>query len=626
MLSYLKVQYNQYLVKYLEQLLNIEIKNVKKSFVCPICKKEESALIYPNNISKFYCLNPECNFKGDIFELIRATKNIKFKDDDIADFLKHKFKIEIKDDINDLLKMYEKNKFTLFPLQQGSDIPEKNKQPIPGFMWTEKLYTDSKNWKDWIDRGYGLALRLGDVSYVAIDIDDDKTYEKVKDLLGEDTLIQITRRGKHWLFVYEEWMKDINHINFRSKGYDMEIRANNAYIAIAPSSCDGEIRKWNNKKIKKMPKELKEFLLNLIDKNTKNVEEEIQEAIDKNELDLTNGLRGLDGQCNDVFIKFGGILRKKLNIDQTKYTLHYFNQLLEDPMDKKTIKGMFYQLDKYQTYDKQELANEVLKRLEIIKEGTAFQIAGSLKREQKDIEDVLKYLDDNNKVIHLKNRKYQVLQSVEWTTEKGDLSIPLDFQVPYFSDYARFDVGEFVIIGGVRGTGKTHLVGNIVKKLTIQNIKPYLINTEAGSKIGKITHQLGIPDNMYYVPKRIVKHPTDIELVDNAVTLIDWLKVKDGDFARTDETYEHFKNQLRLHKGFLIIFTQLRKSNSKFFAEDQNDLYASLVTKYLFGNGGTDSENTYFLTEKIRDSKTGQQHITIPTHYDKDTKILEVRK
>ena len=271
---YIKTQYNQHLISYLNQLLNIQIKNDKKAFICPICKKEESALIYPNNITKFYCVDSvECGFKGDIFDLIKKVKNPKFKDEDVADYLTHKFKIKVKDDINELLKLYDKNKFTLFPIQQGQEISKENKRPVPGFMWTEKLYTDPVIWKDWIDRGYGLALRLGEVSNtIAIDVDDDETYKKMKDLLGDDTLIQITKRGKHWIFIYDEAFAKIMHVNFRNKGYDMEIRVNNAYIAIAPTSADGEVRKWNNKKILKMPKELKQFLLDLIDKDTKIVE------------------------------------------------------------------------------------------------------------------------------------------------------------------------------------------------------------------------------------------------------------------------------------------------------------------------------------------------------------------
>ena len=946
--SYIKNQYQQYLIEYLKQEHKIEIKNVKNNFNCPCCNTEEVATIYPSNNTRFYCVSPECSFQGDIFDLIRKTKNPKFKDEDVAHYLQHKYKIPIIDDIEDLLKLYEKNHFCMFPLEPGT------KDPKEGFMWTEKEYRDRKIWNDWVDRGYGLGIRLGKPSKViAIDIDSDETYKKMKDILGEDTLIQTTKRGRHWLFIYDDDFEFLTHANLRNKGYEMEIRSKNAYIAVAPTSANGEIRKWNNKKINKMPSELKEFLLKLIDKNTKSVDEEIQESINKD--DVGKGLKGMDGCCNDTFIKIGGVLRKKMNIDLTKYALNVFNQALDDPMDKKSITGIIRQLDKYQTYDNQELAQEVIKRLDTIKQATAYQISGSLKKEIKDIEDVLKYLEDQDKVIHLGNRRYQLVQDVEWTTDKTDMSVPVDFQVPYFHDYNYFDWGNMVIIGGASGVGKcfgkgtkilmydgsyknvenikikdqimgidsksrnvlqlsngvdnlykiipnkgkscivnsrhmlslkrtkdqkvvnislndylkkgndfkakfklykksinfkqqkvslepyflglwlgngdsrdsritnidnviknyiknyakklklnfkvykygekcpafkisndigkgkkfsingelknlnlfqnkhipniykyntkeirlqllaglldadgylhngnfeiiskskqladdirylagslgfqvtesikkvklktwnkyrkyyrlniigdcsiiptktkrkkaqkrkikkdplvsgfkirklkkgiyygfeldgdnlhmiedfvvhhnTHITGNIIKKLVDQGIKPYLITTEAGSKIGKITHKLGIPDENYYVPKNPVKHPMDIELVDNAITIIDWLKVKDGDYAKTDNTYEHFHNQLKKHGGFLFILTQLRKSNNEFFAMDQVEFYGSCVAKYLFGNNGADPENTLFQTQKLRDSRTGQQIITIPTHFGQDTKILD---
>jgi len=616
--NHIKNQYAQVLVEYLKDLLSTEIKNDKSAFPCPVCKRE-TAFLYPNQKTNFYCNHPECNFKGDIFDLIRKTKKPDFSDADIAVYLQHKFQVEIKDDINDILSLYKKNNFSLFPLEPNSKTPQK------GFMWTEKNYKDPEIWKEWVDRGYGLAIRLGEASNViAIDIDSDETYEKVKHLLPENTLIQDTKRGRHWVFVYEEDFSGIKHLNFRNKGYDMELRGNNAYIAIAPTSANGEIRKWNNKKIQKMPQELKDFILGLIDANTKNVEEDIQEAIDKEELGTT--IDGLEGRCNDTFVKMGGILRKKLNLENTKVALSVFNQALDNPMPDKDIRNILRQLDKYQTYDKEELSQEVLERLEIIKEGTAFQIASSLKREQKDVEDVLKHLEDEQKVLNIKGRKYKVLENVKWTSQKEELGIPVDFVCPFFHNIARFYQGGMVIIGSPTGHGKSHITGNIIKQLWEQKRKTYLINTEPEGGIGKITQTLGIPNEAYLVPEKNVCHPTDIELVDNAITVVDWLRMKEGDFTQTSNTFHHFQQQLLKHKGFLIILTQIRKSNNEWFAPDQVEEFASLACKYLWGNNGIDGENTYFLATKIRDSKIGKQNVTIPTYFNPTTKILEVRK
>ena len=616
--QYVKLQYKKFLITYLKMEYNLDIKNDKKPFKCPICNNE-SATLYPNNLDGFFCVHPTCSFEGDIFSLIKDTKNEKFTDEDIAHFLTHKFNVEIIDDVDDVLKLYEKNNFCIFPLEPESKNPQK------GFMWLEKEYHNPKIWKDWTERGYGLAIRLGKVSKVmALDVDSDKTFEQIKDLLPEDTLIQETKRGKHYLFLYDESFEHIMHVNFRNKGYDMELRNNNAYIAVAPTSVEGEIRKWNNKKIQKMPEKLKELLLSLIDKDTKNVEEEIQEAITGN--DLSHGLKGLDGCCNDTFIKYGGILRKKMNVDQVEWALSNFNAMLEDPMPNKDIKGIIRQLNKYQTYDKQELADEVLKRLEVIKVGTAYQIAGSLRKEIKDIEDVLSHLENENKVIHLGNRKYQLVNDIEWTTDTTEMSIPVDFNVPLVGDYGYFDWGNMIIIGGASGKGKTHLTGNIIKQLVDQNISPYLINTESGSKIGKITDKLGVPQGSYHVPKNPVGHALDVELVDNSVTIVDWLSPKDGNYAEMENTYRYLHEQLKKHNAFLIVLSQLRNSNMKFFAEDLVFQYGACVARYLWGNNGTDGENTLLQVEKMRDSRNNQQYFTIPMHYSRDTKVLEIRK
>jgi len=151
---YIKNQFKEYLSEYLKQDYGIEGLTDKKSFLCPLCK-ENSATLYPNNVHGFYCTTPHCSFQGDIFDLIKKAKNSKFKDEDVADYLSHKFKIEVKDDINELLKLYAKNNLCLFPLEPGTKDPQK------GFMWLEKEYKNPKIWKEWIERGYGLALRLG---------------------------------------------------------------------------------------------------------------------------------------------------------------------------------------------------------------------------------------------------------------------------------------------------------------------------------------------------------------------------------------------------------------------------------------------------------------------------------
>ena len=101
-----------------------------------------------------------------------------------------------------------------------------------------------------------------------------------------------------------------------------------------------------------------------------------------------------------------------------------------------------------------------------------------------------------------------------------------------------------------------------------------------------------------------------------------------------ESIYERLNEQLRKHKGLLIVLAQLKSETGKFYAEDMTEFYASFVAKYFWtpiknANGEVydyDSENTQFKTQKIRDSKSGKQHITIPTFYSIADKTLTVRK
>ena len=90
------------------------------------------------------------------------------------------------------------------------------------------------------------------------------------------------------------------------------------------------------------------------------------------------------------------------------------------------------------------------------------------------------------------------------------------------------------------------------------------------------------------------------------------------------ETLINIVEQLKKHNGILIVFTQLRTSTGDFFAQDLLSFYGALVTKYVYGNDGQDSINTYFKTTKIRDSRTGKQNIEIPLKYDVSNKSLEI--
>lgn len=615
-----KVFLKSFLGDYLKKTMPDLKVSDKKLFKCFLnCAEKPSAHLLHNNIG---CYTPGCKGVGDIFGVVRHVKPAfaDKSDDDIADYIAHLLKVEFPEDGKELLQRYSDAGFALIPLSPNSKVPIKGSE-----KWQDTNHKNINIWSDWLERGYNIGLNLGDKSgVVAVDIDSDETYEKVKHMLG-DTLVQTTSRGRHFLYNYDPaFYKTLNKI-MRDAGYAMELRTTGAYIVIAPSSVEGEIRKWNDKKITDMPEELRKFFMEFYAKDPKEEEtldDEVQNCINNEKIDVVD----LSGNRNSTFIKLAGILRKKLNKEQAYYTLNIISQnLIDKPIPNHELKAIMGQVNKYNTYDKKELGKLVLERLDVTKESSAFQISKSLNYEQKEVEDVLHWLETEQQVISIGKNRYRRLTKVEWETDFNEIGQPLDFEVPYFHDYAYFDKGNMIIIGGRSGKGKTHIAGNILRKLILQGIHPYLISTEAGSKIGKVVKELGIKVGEFSY--KIVKSPHDIEIEKNAVTIIDWLKPQDGDFSKTDATFEKLNDQLIRKGGFLIVFVQIRKDGT-FFAPDQIDFYASLVATYNYRKNGEtiDQQNTYFETSKIRDSRSGQQIITIPTYFNPGTKILEINK
>jgi hypothetical protein len=407
---------------------------------------------------------------------------------------------------------------------------------------------------------------------------------------------------------------------------------------VAPTLVEGYVRTWNDKKISKMSPALKNFLMDLIAQDTKKEEttsdDKIKDAIDKEEFGIKNGLKGLDGQCNDTWIKLGGVLRKKMNLDQVEWSLQTFNKLLADPMPVKEVKKMRYQLEKYDTYDKKELANEILEHLQLesVKIANTLDLTKSLGYTRKEIEDSLDYLVREQRVVRI-GKHFKALNKVEWVEDFMDRGKNLDVKIPFFENYARFRSGALIVIGAMSGRGKTTLSCNMVKQFVDQGIKPYYISTEAGSNFDLACASLGlrVGDFKLPAPHKYIE-PFNMELEDNAITIIDWLKVPESDYAKTDTMYERLNMQLTKHGGLVVAFAQLKNEDS-LYAEEMTRHYASLVAIYHWSkrfNEKTkeviyDNENTYFKTLKIRDSKVGLQYFKIPTHFDKQTKRITFR-
>jgi hypothetical protein len=633
-LNLVKAHISEFLMNY-DPSLKI---NKTSLFKCPFSHLHKhdtgksSCKIYPQFGYKVQCYNESCGDLGNIFNIFRRLEPdmSHWIDDEIASYLIHLLDIKENIEIDKLLEQYYNSEFHLIPLQPNS------KNPIQGESWKKNTCHDIRKWKEWVEAGLGLGLVCGKISNVlVIDIDTKIIPEEIKNLIPK-TLIQETLNGWHIILNYDTDFDNINGHNFRRKGYNIDLRANNSYIVIAPTIVDNYTRTWNNEKISNISSELKKFILDLVAKDSKqedktDSDKEILDAIENEDFGVKNGLKGLDGECNDAWIKIGGVLRKKMSVAQVEWALTTFNKLLEHPQQKKAIKAMIYQLSKYDTFDKKDLAKEILEHLQLesVRLANTLDLTKSLGYERKDIENALDYLVKEQRVVRI-GKHFKALNKVDWDIDFIGLSKPLGIEVPFFEKYARFENGSMIILGGKTGTGKTSLSMNLIKDLVEKGVQPYYLCTEAGSKFSLVGASLGLKEGDYKF--KVISDATTIELEDNAITIVDWIKPPNSDYSKMDSIMESFNNQLIKHGGLLIAMVQIRKDGT-FFAPDLIDFYSALVAKYEWSirrndkSGETvyDSENTYLQTSKIRDSKVGLQYLKIPTHFNKETKRITLR-
>lgn len=615
----LKKQINTYLKDYIEQKFNIQVN--KKYFECPFKNEHDTDIAYPTaNISMnnvLFCSHPSHGKIGNLIDLVRKTEEgmQELNDNDIIEYLIDLFDIQTDNKTEDLLNFYKQLQFDLVPIIRDGKAPIESE-------WQKNSHKDKNEWIEWLKAGSNIGVKTGKLSNIlVIDIDNKPIPETLKNLLDKyPTLIQETPKGYHYIYKYDN---DILKTCFDFEDTHIDIQGEGGQIVIEPSIVGEKTRKWLNKnEIIELPKEIKEFIL--LNSKAKKINKTNEPNI-KTDFELT--FENLNHNRNNTFIKLGGELRKKMNVGQTSYAMYLFNQLLDKQLPQKELNAMLREIEKYHSIDMEELANQVIERLEKIEEATIRDLTYSLRQEQKDIEDVLRYLVDKN-IVYKKSTKYKLFQRAEWKENFIAESKLLKYKVPYFDDYAVLRNGDMIIIGAKTGQGKTHLAVNMIKKFAEQGIKTDYISSEPGNRFTKIALALGLKEGEFrwcnnYRPERL-------ELEDNGATIVDWLLPEN--YAETDKLYQKFAQQLDKHGGLLIIFTQL-KSDGTFFAQNMVDFFASLSCKYCQtpikdkqGNTTYDNENTYFETIKIRESKSGRQHITIPTFYNTQNKTLELRK
>jgi len=607
-----KSQIKSYLLDYLK----LKFPNIKivghKLFECPFSHEHEikserpSCNIYPPGSYQLFCFEPSHQKLGNIIDLVRKCEEDKsqWTNEAIEEYLIDLFKIETDDKIEKALINYQLNRFDLVPVEKNGKSPIEKE-------WTKKNHKSLVEWQDWLASGLNLGCKTGKISNITvidIDLHGAEFPADIKELAGE-TLTQKTKNGYHLIFGYEE---DIPKTNFDlDDKIHIDVQSDGGQIVIYPSVVDGIGREFNEAPIAKMPKEFKDWLLKYI---TPTKKEEKGESPDFSDLKLID----LEGCRNNSFLKLGGLLRKKLNAQQTTDVLFLFNSLLPTPLPGKEIMAMSRQLDKYNLTDKNDLKGKVLSHLELVTEASSRDLKDSLGFGKAEIEQVLAELL-REELIYKTGRLYRFMQKISWKeTFIGESKI-IDYEMPFLNHVATIRNSDLIILGGTTSVGKTHFCLNMIKKLVEQGKKPYYLSTEPGNRFTNISIALGLKEADFFWYNHY--NPENVELPEQGITFIDWFNAEQA--CDTHILYKKFAAQLDKKGGNLVVFTQLKEDNS-WVAPNLIKYYASVAAKIRHPNK-QDRSNGVIETDKVRESKSRQQYISIPFTYDFETKRVELK-
>lgn len=646
---------------------------------CPFCEDETlTANIIPNT-NLINCL--KCNEKYDLLGLIRELNPdmIQTPDEEILTNIKELLKLDIETPkeqhhIADLLNRFQNDGFCLVP------CAKKEKNPIQN-DWTNKENRSKEEWEGWLSNGLNVGVRTGIVSGVTvIDLDlltanekvllvksgtpknkieeilKKKTdyFNKIKYLIG-DPWVQETHGGYHLFYKYVKMPKTrLNMANMEDdnplKGeYYIDLENDGGQVVVEPSKevnvyeyieTDGKKKQVlvgsakrafiNNNPLIDIPEAFLELLKkgNPIQPVTNDKSTLAQRLEAPNKIDqMGMGLLG-DGDGRNVFFtSYGGYLRHQLNPNQVRYALTGLDKMICDPRLDGEIDNIVKHLETYHKSDLNKLENEVLDYLILAEQASKPEIEVAIfgKRvtgEQKKLfDECIANLCNARSLVRI-GRNYKVVQAMQWTDNITDVGIPIDFKMPYFQDYAYFNWGDLILIGGTTKVGKTTLAMNIVKRLVDQGIKPYYIYSENGARWSKSAMKLGMKDGDFFK-----SYSADINQVEfkkgRNVTVWDWIDIPD--FTKTNLYFNNICTKLEESQGICIAFVQLKEPTKdqkepQWFAPNLIRQKVSLGIKFVYES--EDGKMGKFKLSDIRDAKPHGKNFLIPTIFDRNNHTL----
>ena len=559
---------------------------------------------------------PICNFQGDVYGVVRTIEpDLKEKSD--AEITQHLISF-LGLDMYKELDGYVKYRWSLCAcLKNTNKTYEDN--------WRKLEYRDKIQWTKWLNNGLNIGVNCELSGIMGIDIDCKKPVseeakpireEIIKLLEQSNTLKAITpSKGNHYIFLWEEELRNPQFVNLAGTGIDSRTEGQ---LCIAPSIRDGKEYEWVNLgvEIKKMPEELKQKLLSLIE-----VDKGRKDKIDVKEPEIEKISEG-EGR-NNLLVTVGGSLINKFNPEDTTYILSLISKnFFNPPLPYKEIKAMIGSLSGYKKTEEETKEQLILDYCQAMKYDLHAQdIMASLKLERGIIDKYLSKFFKEGVLIRSGVGRYEFREPIDWEHPNDTELDEYEFKVPFFHQVAHFCQGSIILIGGLTGHGKTHQALNIIKEMVKQGVKPFYVPYEAGSNYKKIASYLDLKSNEYFVPKKEISNPFQIIIPKKSFIVVDWLYLGD-DFAATPKMFNYFREEMTKQGGILVLFTQLKEDGS-WFAKNMIKDFVALSAKYIFDD---DSGKTgYFDVDKIRDSKRGTLVDRIECEFDKETKIFKTK-
>ena len=610
---------------------------------CPKCKGPAMTLPY---FPKIHC--NACKVKYDIVECVRLLEKDREKctNNEILIYLSDLFKMKYvsNENLTEVLDFYYENNFDLLPVRVNSKVPVERE-------WTTKNHTEMIKWRDWLRTNNNLGVKTGRMSNITvIDFDGlgndekdeirnntateerknelltkkEKNIKSLEDEIGDWKDITMTAYnlgGYHLFFQYEE---DIRKTAIDVGSGHIDIENDGGYVLLYPSTLNSDVRECPKlKPIIKMPDKLKQFLLS---KNAGKVKITNPNETLENDIKTENFNLDLieEGNRHNVFMHLGGVLRKKLNAQNTEFVLNILNKhLCKPPLPRREFINVIGSLDKYINVDEKDLADKIIKYLRMVEEATSRDLKEIVGESKERVDSALSYLVKESYILKRgkgNSKYYQILKHANWKDTFPPDTNSLGFEIPFFNKTARLCWGDMILLGSRAKWGKTTISVNFLKSFIEQDIKPYYISLEAGSRFIDTARVLGINEGDFWWDFQ--SDATKIELEPNAVTIIDWLMIEDK--SQTDNIMKHFIEQLYKTNGFLIIFQQLKVSG-EWFAPNMVNQFPSMSARYLYDD---ETDGTYgrweidVIREPLANAKTAQ----ILCVYNQEERRLNIKE